>query len=80
MPLVRSWELSKKKGKEAYIEPHFCKDQFEYEVKQGICNQEGTVERTGAKCLHCGTPVPFDYIRTEGQNNRLNHQMMAIVA
>ena len=80
MPLISSFELSKKKGKEAYIDPHFCKDHFEYEVKQGICKQEGTVKRTGATCLHCRTPVPFDYIRIEGQNNRIIHQMMAIVA
>lgn len=80
MPLVKSWELSKKKGKEAYIEPHFCKDHFEYEVKQGICKQEGTVERTGAKCLHCGTPVPFDYIRNESKQHRLSNRMLAIVA
>ena len=35
MPLVRSFTLSKKKGKEAYIEPSFVDGKFSYTVKYG---------------------------------------------
>lgn len=80
MPLVRSFVLSKKKGKEAYIKPNFIDGKFEYEVKNGKIKEEGTVVRTGAHCLACGTSVPLEYVREEGQAQRIGAQMMAVVA
>ena len=41
---------------------------------------EGTVRRTGAVCLLCGTPVPLAYIRAEGKAGRMGAQLMAIAA
>lgn len=80
MPLVRSFVLSKKKGKEAYIKPNFIDGKFEYEVKNGKIKEEGTVVRTGAHCLACGTSVSLEYVREEGQAQRIGAQMMAVVA
>lgn len=81
MPLVRSFVLSKKKGKEAYIEPIITKEKIAYEVHNGIFKgkQEGTVDRKGAVCIKCGAPVDFDYIRNESKAGRMNVQMMAVV-
>lgn len=50
-----------------------------YDIKQGKGAPEGTVERSGAKCICCGTPVEFSYIREEGRAKRLNSQLIAIV-
>lgn len=80
MPLVRSFVLSKKKGKEAYIKPNFIDGKFEYEVKNGKIKEEGTVVRTGAHCLACGTSVSLEYVREEGRAQRIGAQMMAVVA
>lgn len=80
MPLVRSFVLSKKKGKESYIKPNFIDGKFEYEVKNGKIKEEGTVVRTGAHCLACGTSVSLEYVREEGQAQRIGAQMMAVVA
>ena len=80
MPLVRSFVLSKKKGKEAYIKPNFIDGKFEYEVKNDKIKEEGTVVRTGAHCLACGTSVSLEYVREEGQAQRIGAQMMAVVA
>ncbi len=80
MPLVRSFVLSKKKGKEAFIKPTFVDGKFEYQVKNGKIKEEGTVVRTGAHCLACGTSVPLEYVREEGQAQRIGAQMMAVVA
>ncbi|MDG2617766.1 hypothetical protein P7L53_16110 [Thermoleptolyngbya sichuanensis XZ-Cy5] len=41
---------------------------------------EGTVDRKGARCIACGTPVPLEYVRQEGRAGRMGAQMMAIVA
>lgn len=80
MPLVKSFILSTKKGKEAYIKPIFDGTEFHYTVCQGKKNDdEGTVARAGARCLACNTSVPFEYIRTEGQNKRIHSSLMAVV-
>ena len=85
MPLVRSFQLSKKKGKEAWVEPIIDNSQnppvIRFEVKTSLRKPlEGTVNRKGAVCLVCETPTPFTYIRTEAQAGRMKAQLMAIVA
>lgn len=81
MPLVRSFELSKKKGKEAWIEPHCADGKVSFEVHYGgKAKTGGTVNRRGAVCLCCGTPVSFDYIRECGRAGTMSAQMMAVVA
>ena len=85
MPLVRSFQLSKKKGKEAWVEPIIDNSQsppvIKFEVKTGKEKPlEGTVSRKGAICLACATPVTFDYIREEGMAERLHMRLMAVVA
>ncbi len=82
MPLVRSFELSKKQNRRAWVEPHVDNEtkQITFAVKTGNGKPpEGTVNRRGARCVCCGTPVPFDYIRAEGKAKRMDAQMMAIV-
>lgn len=81
MPLVRSFELSKKKGKEAWIEPHCADGKVSFEVHYGgKAKTGGTVNRRGAVCLCCGTPVPFDYIREQGKAGKMHARLTAIVA
>ena len=79
VPLVRSFELSKKKGKEAHIEMHLHDGKVDFEVVAGKGGAEGTVDRKGAVCPHCGQPVAFDYIRAEGRDGHMGSHLMAIV-
>lgn len=81
MPLVKSFVLSKKKGKEAYIKPKFDGSSFYYTVENAKpASEDGTVSRSGAKCLACGCSVPFDYIRSEGRAHRMGTVLTAVVA
>ena len=80
MPLVRSFELSKKAGKPAYIEPIIEDGHISYSVKQGKTPYSGTVDRKGAKCIICQTPTMFTYIREEGRDGRMGARLIAIVA
>lgn len=81
MPLVKSFMLSKKKGKEAYIQPTCAGSAFTYKVVNGKPSaDEGTVSRAGAKCLACGTSVAFDYIRQEAREHRMQSVLTAVVA
>lgn len=85
VPLVRSWWLSKKKGHEAWIKPLVHDDgSISYEVQHSADgptgNAEGTVNRKGAVSVVDGTPISFDYIRSESRAKRLGAQLIAIVA
>lgn len=81
MPLVKSFSLSKKKGKEAYVEPITGDDRIRYKVRHGNGHiHEGTIGSHGAKCVCCGQEVPFDYIREESSGGRMGERLLAIVA
>lgn len=81
MPLVRSFALSTKKGKAAWVEPVIEGNRVRFTIRQGSGTPpEGTVNRNGARCICCGTPVPLDHVRAEGKAGRMSAQMMAIVA
>lgn len=80
MPLVRSFALSTKKGNRAWINPVIENHQIQYKVMTGEGNvTTGTVNRHGGHCIVCGTPVSLDYIRSEGQMQRMYSQLMVKV-
>lgn len=81
MPLVHSFILSKKKGKEAWIEPLFENGKTTYAVHhEGKPALEGTINRKGAVCAFCNTPVDFSYIRSEGKKGHISSNLCAVVA
>lgn len=82
MPLVHSFELSKKKGNTAWIEPLYDEDKkLSFKVHhEGKPKIEGTVSRKGAVCACCGSPVGYSYIRAESNASRMSAILMAVVA
>lgn len=82
MPLASSFELSKKKGKEAYVQPVIEGSKIRYEVKYGKNAPEPTKTARGAnfKCIRCGESATNDYIRKEAVAGRLGATLMAVIA
>ena len=83
MPLVRSFALSTKTSKRAWVEPvaEHATRTIRFETRSGNGTPpEGTVSRRGARCLLCGTAVPLDHIREEGRQGRIGTRLMAIAA
>ncbi|MBN1173559.1 MAG: DUF1156 domain-containing protein [Micromonosporaceae bacterium] len=86
MPLARSWWLSKKKGKEAYIVPTVTGGRVHFDIAHDVElgpqeAEDGTVDQhEGARCVGCNSAVSFAHIRAEGQAGRISQQLMAIVA
>ena len=86
VPLVRSFWLSTKKGKEAWVEPvtdRAGKD-FKFVVGTGTPSKtfdpgKGTVSRKGGVCWLSKGPMPFPHIRAEGKAGRMKVRLMAIV-
>lgn len=82
MPLVKSFWLGKKAGKQRYAVPVVNGNEVSFEIAgpTGAPKLEGTVSRTGAVCVVCDTQVPLDYVRAEGRAKRMGAQLMAIAA
>lgn len=83
VPLVRSWWLSKKKGKEAWIKASVINGEVQYEVRHdadGPNGIDGTRTGRGAVSLADGTPIPSDYLKSEGTSGRMGAHLMAIIA
>jgi putative DNA methylase len=84
MPLVRSFALSTKAGKESWVEPIIKAGKppkIEFVVKTGKGKApDGVVNRKGATCVACKSPVPFDHVRLEGKAGRMGQRLIAIVA
>nr|WP_218681521.1 DUF1156 domain-containing protein [Rhodococcus qingshengii] len=85
MPLVRSWWLGKKKGKEAYVVPSVVGGTVKFTIGRDVRfaptkETDGTIGRSGATCIGCAAAVELAYIRSEGREGRMGAQLMATVA
>ncbi len=87
VPLASTFMLSTKAGKEACVEPVIENSGYSFTVKVGKPKDaEGAKSGTSAgkraafRCVMSGTPLTYDYIRSEGQAGRMGARLMAIVA
>jgi putative DNA methylase len=85
VPLVSTFILSSKGGKEAYVHPVVDGDRYHFEVRTGTPPESalgGTTagKRAGFICLLSGSPMDYKYIRVEGSAGRMGAKLMAIVA
>jgi putative DNA methylase len=86
VPLVSSFVLSSREGRQAYVRPVVEGDSYHFTVRIGMPDQaaeSGTkAEGRGAnfRCLLSDTPISGDYIKAEGQAGRMGARLMAIVA
>ena len=83
VPLVNSWWLSKKKGKEAWVRASVRDGRVHYEVVNDANGpkgaEDGSIDRRGAVSIADGTPIPLDYIRAEAQAHRMGAHLLAVV-
>jgi putative DNA methylase len=83
VPLVRSFWLSSKLGKKAWIEPVVDRNTMTYRFEVRTTEGEpgpGTMGKNGDFCVLTGSPMTREHIRTEGKAHRLGVRLMAIVA
>jgi putative DNA methylase len=87
VPLVSTFMLSTKPGKEAYVQPVVEDGGYRFTVRVGKpkdmeAAKNGTKLSRGAhfQCVMSGTPMAGDYIKAEGIARRMGVRLMAIVA
>ncbi len=82
VPLVRSWELTRKPGKPSTwidaVVDHKDKS-ISYKIRHGGKVPDGLVGRQGGICLTTGAQISLRYIREEGRAGRHGVSLMAIV-
>src|SRR5579875_2122740 len=82
MPLVRSFVLSSKPGKKAWVEPivdHVAKA-VRFEVRTGEGAPEGTKQRNRSRCLFCGNILNDATVRGQAVAHGFGEVLMAVVA
>ena len=84
-PLVRSWWLSKKKGKEAWVKATVVDGKVQYEVQHNADgpkkDEDGTIKHgKGAWTVGDGTPFSYDYVRESGKRGEIGAYLIGIVA
>lgn len=86
VPLVSSFWLSTKPGKEAWIEPVVDGKSYRFEVRTGkprdkAAVDDGTKLGRGAnfRCVLSDSPLSPDYIKAEGMAGRMGARLMAVV-
>ncbi|MFZ1124206.1 MAG: DUF1156 domain-containing protein [Candidatus Baltobacteraceae bacterium] len=87
VPLVSTFMLSTKPGKEAYVEPVIGSGEYRFTVQVGkptdaARSTNGTKLSRGAnfQCLMSATPIASNHIYGEAQAGRMGQRLMAIVA
>jgi putative DNA methylase len=85
VPLISTFMLSTKGGKEAYVEPIIEGDSYRFTVKIGKpkdteATKRGTKLSRGAfKCLMSGSPFQYSYVDDEANVGRMGERLMATV-
>lgn len=85
VPLVSTFVLSARPGKESYVQPIVERDRYRFEVRTGVASPDlrsGTKLGRGAnfRCLISGTPIEPSYVYSEAKAGRMRTRLMAIVA
>lgn len=83
VPLVSSFVISSKKGKEAWVEPIVNGDQYDFTIKTGAFSKDfkkGTkISRGNFRCILSDVPMSYSYIDDEANASRMGQKLMAIV-
>ena len=89
VPLVKSFVLSSRRGREAIVVPVVENGGYRFTVRYGGVDREelararaGTKVARGANfiCLITGAPIPEDHVKAESMAGRMGARLMAVVA
>lgn len=83
MPLLTSLGLSKRANKQVWLRPmpDRAERRVRFSVEHGAgCPTNGSVGRSGASCLVCGSSVPLTHIRQAARQGDLGEQLLCTVA
>ena len=82
VPLLRSLKIASGKASSVWLEPIVdrAKNEWHFQISNAKPSITTTVGRRGGTCILSQTPIPLDYIRSEGKAGRLGLRLVAIVS
>lgn len=85
VPLISTFALADREGKEAYLSPIVSGDKYDFEIKHGPIPDQalmGTKLARGAKfkCILSGAPIDPAYVKSEAMAGRMGVRLIAIAA
>ena len=84
MPLIGSYELTIKKGKEAWMKPEQDGKRVKFVLQHGKCPKEYKEFKSGRaavfKCPLCGESTTDKYVKEQGQAHKIHSQLFAMIA
>lgn len=85
VPLVSSFVLAQKPGKEAWISPSITGDSYTFEIKNGPIPPEARLgtkaEGKGTfRCILSGAPISTEFVKQEATAGRMGNRLLAVVA
>lgn len=85
VPLISTFVLGKKTNKNVYVHPVVDGDSYHFEIHTGTPPESAKGGTTAGKraafiCMLSGSPIDYNYIRSEGRAGRLGQRLMAVVA
>ncbi len=84
VPLLKSFILSNKKGREAWLEPVITGNEYTFKVNIGPFPESAKfgTKSGGAnfKCILSGSPIDPKYLKTEAKAGRMGVRLVGIVA
>jgi putative DNA methylase len=84
MPMVSSFVINSKAGREAWVEPIIENKIVRYEMHKGKCPSDKVTNKYGNygakfRCPACGELTSDEYVKKMGLSHQLGSQMMAMV-
>lgn len=84
IPLAAGFDLSKKKGSEAWVEPILSDGKLIFKIHREKRTDLTLKAKAGHsavfKCPKCGEITTDEYVKEEGKKSGFHHQLMAVVA
>ena len=84
VPLIKSFILSNKKGRETWLLPKVIDDSYTFSVRTGAPNVDSKTgtKASGAnfKCILSNSPIDPKYLKEEAKAGRMGMRLIAIVA
>ncbi len=84
IPLSSSYDLARKKGSEAWVEPEVENGTVQFHIHQKAREEENVkpkVAQTAVfKCPSCGEVTTDSYVKECGRNHQIHSQLIAVVA
>ena len=84
MPLMKTFQLSKKKGKEHWIKPVIDQEtntiSWVVQTHNEGVPKTGTINKNGTFCIACGSAAKLPYVREQAKAGKMGKIMTAVVA